>query len=392
MNEATTPTVAGPLNRRSLAAMMLCNFVGLQGPIILPLWLGVSIDTFHINVAIGGWLATSELGALAVAALFVAPLMNRADRRLICWAGLFLAVLGNGLSIGAAVGESLPTLFLARTLTGAGEGLIVAAVSAAAAGTANPQRTYSWINGAFVVLGAVVFFIAPPITGAFGAAGVFGIMTAMGVLGILIAFYLPPKYEKVADSYEKKASPFTRTALIALLGYGIAHSCFVRVWTFVERVGVISINLSLGEIAPILAVGAVFGITGPIAAHAYGARWGRFLPILTALLLYFGVIVIVSFSQSYALYVTAVIGANIIVVFFITCMMGMFAGLDPEGRIAAAAPACMSFGNAAGPVITGTAISAFANFDGLMLSGSLLLGLAAILLLPVIRRLDRGAV
>lgn len=369
----------------ALLAMVLGNFVGLQGPILVPLWLGIASASFELGESTGGWLVTTELGAMAIASLFISTRMDKLNRRTVAWLGIILAVAGNLMAIYAFQNVSFSALFAARGIAGLGEGLIVASVNAAAAGTHNPTRTFALMSGAFIAIAALVFASAPFVVEMFGGAGVFGLMGAIGLVTALAIVALPSKIKNIGTSESRLTTPFNRRAILMLLGFAIANACFISVWTFVGQIGIQSFGLHLETVGSVLGLATLLGILGPLGANFMGLKLGKSPPVCVALGLYWLALLAFSFSNDSIVYISAVCGASIVVMFFITFMMTRFGELDVNGRVAAAAPAFQSLGNAIGPALGGSVIVLMTGWSGLALIGTLLLIVAGFLIITQFR-------
>jgi MFS family permease len=115
--------------------------VGYLPLLVLPWTIGALMARTGRSESWAGWLATVEIGALALASLATSRYASKPGRRWVGVSGLVVSIVANIASILAAPGSAI---FLAtRVVSGAGFGACVAVGNATAAGSRNPTRAFA---------------------------------------------------------------------------------------------------------------------------------------------------------------------------------------------------------------------------------------------------------
>ena len=370
-----------------LFALILGFYVGVQGIALLPFWMGIVVDNFAVNERTAGGLATLQLGILAVASLLLSVAVHRVNRKRFIQIGISLSVFGNILSIYAFSTQSLTLLFFARAITGAGEGITVATISALAAGTANPIRTFAYLNGSMAIIAGIVFLSSPILVEYFAASGFFGIMLFAGLLAVGYSRYITEQ-TTIVQKTEVDWNLGLRSWLVLLL-FGLFATVTGGVWAFAERIGTNSVDLTLQTIGIFIAIAAFTAPLGPVLANYIGTQYGRALPVTCSIVLYMGVAFAFGFAINKSMFLIGTIGHALVAVFATTYLSAFFAYLDPSGRVAAASPAFNSVGNALGPTVMAYALSFGTGYQALGWTAVILLSIVLVGLLPILRQSDK---
>ena len=373
-----------------LAALMAGYFVGAQSIALIPFWMGTIVEGFAVDEQTAGGLATLQLGVLGAVALLLSAGVHRINRQRFIQLGVALSIAGNLVSIYAFSLRSLELLFVARTVAGVGEGLALATATALAAGTANPIRTFSLLNGCMAIMAGIVFLGLPTLIRHFAAPGFFAAMMAAGVLAASLSRYLSGSTSLAPAAQNRTVNwAFGLRSWLVLTMLGLCAIVTGGVWAFAERVGINSVRLSLQTVGTVMAVAAFAAPLGPLIANFIGTRFGHTVPVVTGAVLYIGVAFAFGFAFTLPIFVVGAISHAIISVFLATYLSAYMAYLDPSGRVAAASPALISAGNALGPSVMAYTLVMGSDYQALAWTAVALLGVVIGGMTPLLRQSDR---
>jgi len=352
---------------------------------VAPLLLSAFVDDRGFGEESASWLSSGELLASAVAAIAVAGWLTRRSRRATAGLGLGLVVAAQLLSMAQL--DFVPLLAL-RALAGLGAGLAAAASTAAAAGTANPERVFASASFVTAILGAITIGPIGMAIGAYGAAGAFAIAAAVTFLVFPLLAGLPAPIVARTEVVGERDGQHVVAAvavLAALFAFMLGQNA---VWGFTARIGQ-SAGLSVEAVSWILGATAFAGLAGAAIAATLGASRGRTIPILLAIAgTVVSVYVLVASSTSIA-FILANATWTFLFAFSMPYFIGTLAALDPSGRWAAMGTGVAGIGAALGPAAVGRIVEA-TGYGSLAILMLVTGGVAAALITPVLLRLDRG--
>jgi predicted MFS family arabinose efflux permease len=282
--------------------------------------------------------------------------------------------------------ESYWLLVGARLVAGIGEGLVLAAAGAAAAGSTDPDRLFAqtWLWGGLAV--AVLLAVLPYATVPWGYPGGFALVAAVSLVCIPLLTWMGPR---PAQEEGRVIPPLPHLALgvSALAGVILFALGQGALWAFTERIG-LAIGLSPEAVGIALGATQVAALSGAAFAWWLGTRRGRAGPMVIG--------VGASALSTWALvHTSSTVGYWVILLawgiayfFALPYLLGTAAALDRYGRWSAAAMGLSMAGVALGPGSAGFAIGLW----GYPALGWLVLatGVAAIaLMLPAALALGR---
>lgn len=337
---------------RPLVAVAGATAAGWLGTSALPLVLGSLVDGLGLDEARAGALSTAELGAVTVASLALAARMGRVSRRRLALLGACLATLGNALS---ALAPAAGPLFAARALAGLGEGALLAAASAAAAGMRQPERVFAAATALGGTAGAVVLAGLPYAIGPWGHAGAFAALAVLSLASLPAAAGLPEGAPSPASGRASRA-PHRAAGLAALAGIVLVNAVAIAVWSLSERIG-LRVGLGRGEVGLVLAASTLVGLASAGLAAWLGLRRGRTGPLLLGGIVGVGAMLAIVNTSAPGLYAAAEVASGAGFFFAVPYFMGVVAALDPRGRWTAAASGGGSAGTALGPLLGGALVS-----------------------------------
>jgi predicted MFS family arabinose efflux permease len=348
-------------NKANLAAMVLTNCFAVSTAPLMPLVVGALVTDLAFSETLAGLVISAEFAAIAVGSLAIAPFAQRIDRRRTALSAAMVIILGSLLSMQA---DTPGLLVPARILTGLGEGVLAASVSAAAAGAREPQRVYALLGLAVALYSMGLLVVVPLQLDRFGAAGLFGTIVVVGILHLPLYRWFP----RAAGSSVESAPADLLQARLSLAALGLLAMAMLTVGqsaiaAYLERIGSV-LGMSVQAIGNVLALAALVSLAGPASAHVLGDRAGRVPPFIGGGLV-LGVAALTLGYTTYPLpYAIAVIATMTGLLFLMPYVLGNFAAMDPGGRIAAAAPAFATIGGAVGPALGAGILSLGLGYRG----------------------------
>jgi predicted MFS family arabinose efflux permease len=331
-----------------LAALVAAHMVGLVGNYVSPLMVGALMDGLGFDEAGAGALASAEYFSLALAALTAANIVARHSRARLALAG---AALAFGCHLVAAFTASYAVIFATRVLAGLGEGVVLAAGNAAAAGTRDPDRVFASITIAGGLGGAALLTGLPFVTVPYGTVGAFFALAVLTLLvGPLLSWLPPPG---TAEPTQPRASVSNRAlGMLGLLAFGLLASGQSAVWAFAERLA-LGAGLTIEGAGQVLGATSLIGLAGAGLAAWLGTRAGRVFPVIVGVLGQIVSAVILINAPTPVVFAVAALIWGGSFFFSVPYLMGTMATLDARGQWTAAAAGAEAIGASFGPVIAG---------------------------------------
>jgi DHA1 family inner membrane transport protein len=251
------------------AAIIVTALLGEYSLLIMPFIVTAMMQSFGLDELKAGNLVSVQLVTMGVAGILVSYLLRRVPARRIV---IGAAVLIVGANLLCALGVGAPALLVGRFLTGVGEGSMMAAAGAIAAGVPNPHRLFSLLGLAIAGMAAVALIIAPFLIEALGPRGVFWLLACSPLAALAAAPWLPDKATANADAPELGALRI-RGAIPVLVSFALLWVGASALSVFAELIGTAH-GLSLGQVGTYLAIGQVAGIVGALAVARFGEQLG----------------------------------------------------------------------------------------------------------------------
>lgn len=380
---------AGSVNApRALAAMVGLGVIGALGTFsFLPLVVSQAIAGLGMSPRAAGVLAALEMGAGGVATFLASFVVHRVNRRRIALLGLALIVAGSLLSQSV---HHYAVMALGRTVTGFGEGSLIAAVIASMAGTRLPERNFGlWTIANMAAASLLLFVVMPAVTAKWGIAGVFSAYACLAIPGFALLAWYPQYAQGVSASPSVRAGAGgPRVAIVlCLAAILLSHLAHGGIWAYMERFGAAS-GIAAAVTARALGYAAFAGLIGGIVVTALGTRCGRVIPNAAALVLSAASALLVAVAHTPAVFIAAAMCFYLAWVFGLPYLMGIISALDPQGRAATLGIVMQNAGLAAGPVAAGI-LAGSLHYRAVALAAFALYAAAAVIAVPLAYRLDR---
>ncbi len=372
---------------RAIASMVTFGVIGAMGTFtFLPMVVGNAVEDLGVTVQGAGLLASAEMAGASLGTFVVSPRVHLWNRRTIATSGLAIIVLGSILSLWVG---GYAALAAARAMTGLGEGALVAAVIASMAGARKPERLFGiWTIFNMIVASTLFFVVMPRVTALWGLDGVFGALATAGLVGtVALGWY--PSNPKRDQGETGAAQPLNvRKAVIGLIAMFCVFLAHGGIWAYMERIG-LAANVDAQFISRVLGSAALAGLVGGLMVTWLSTKAGRVLPNGIALGGSIAGLLFVINGSSAVAFVAAAMLFYLAWVFGLPYLMGVIAGLDPGGRVAAFAIVMQNAGLAAGPAVAGFVITG-EGYGMLGWMGIGLYGVSMILILPLAMSLGEG--
>ena len=142
---------------RYIVATCTANTLAFIIPNTSPFVIGGLIVGLSLNEASAGFILTTELLAMGIAALCVAPFMAILSRRWLAIGATILIAASNAFAV-SDLAANITILIIVRVVAGVGAGMVLATANAAIAAASSPARLYGfalmvgWLTAA--ILGA----------------------------------------------------------------------------------------------------------------------------------------------------------------------------------------------------------------------------------------------
>ena len=371
--------------------LMLNHVAGMLDLVILPLWIGGLIGTYTFSPqAAGGLVTLFLLGVLASNAV-VARRYGRIPNRFVVTAGYAVSALCFLAMIVAPSASRLPifaTLAILHVVAGCGVGASLSCVHGTIARSDKPHRNFAIANlgvGAF----AIPFFaVTPHFMQTMGVDAVFvavALLMIVASVAALLFFPVPARdLDREPGFHAIPVSPagrFGPSLVLGFIGVVLLQTAGSATNSFTEQVG-LSDGFTITAIGAMLAVNGFVAILAPICAGLLEKRLAP-IPVAAFALTVHGLSsVVLTQTGSFAVYGGAFMTMIFMTIFGHTFIFGLFAKLDPSGRVNAATPSMLMLGTAIGPFLGGTVVQALGFRAMGLASGCIaLLGAACFLLI-----------
>jgi predicted MFS family arabinose efflux permease len=365
-----------------LLALSYTTFLGYMSLALAPMWVGALVNT-QGSANSAGLIASIQFVSFGIASLGAAVLITRIDARCLVFLGLLISGCGD---LASFQGHDFLSMVLSRAAGGFGEGVVLAAVSASTAATANPQRSFSAIVFLLSVFIPMCFALTSA-TEPLGVRGIFILMMGAKVVGMSLVGLLPAHVNPAgAGNVNRVRSLALSVAVIpSLLAYSLYWMAELAIWAFMKQIG-LSKQLSTNSVADILAIAALFAPLGALGAGWLGTRRGLWLPLIAGLVI--AALSAVLFVLPFAAvgFTAGNILFNVVLQLCLVYFLSLLTAQDPTGRAVAAAPAFASLGLTVGPLAGGASIAHFGLPSASIVSMALFLAAAALIAASMKRR------
>lgn len=384
-----------PVLRNEFAYVAAAIFQGKSAIMlfsIIPLFLGALVDQLGFEASASGYIISAEILGLAVANGLGFFWVNRLPWRMTSRALLVSLILVN-MSCTQVTGYQ--ELMATRMLCGVLEGSILALTYSMLARTGRPDRSFGFLFGVGLTLGAINFLFAGFLLDRFGMTGLFLNLALICVIPLTLSRYIPqsPGSALAQASQGEIRGLLLIIILVILLANLVYFVGQSGVWSYLERLGV-QRALSRDAIKYGLSLSLAAGVVGALAAAWQDNRLGRVFPLTVALLMALGSIALLFTNLDLMSFYVAAFLFSFANNYGHPCLLGYLAEIDRNGRYVVASGAMQTGGMAIGPAIAGAFVVSGDVTNSLWV-GCVCFAISMILFLPImilVRRRDDAIV
>ncbi len=269
-------------------------------------------------------------------------------------------------------------------------GMSVGVVYSVMARLRSPDRAFGMLLVLQFGLGGLGVMFLPSLVPVYGAKILFLVLASLTGIALLSMLSIPRAIAannapRIADALP--ASYRRATVLLALLAIFLFQAGNMSLGAFIIRLGEES-ALSRDFIGQALGWATWIGAAGAGLVIFMGTRFGRFRPMLAAMLLTLAGTAGFFWAGSKPVYFIANVGTAITWSFMIPYLFGMISKLDPSGRLAALGGFVSKSGLATGPLVAGFILGK-GHFDSLIWVAIATLALSAVAALFAASQIDQ---
>jgi len=333
-------------------ARILLSFLATAGLFyvnIMPALIDGFISGLGFTNQEAGFVGSANVYGAAAGALSVVFLIKK-----IPWKkSSVILLIGLMLMDGLSIYLTDPTaLMAARFCHGYIGGLLVGIGFAVISRTSEADRTFGYLLSVQFGLGGVGLMYLPPLVPEYGTAALFLSLITFSVITLIMIPFLPdyPVAESDADAPVTKSPINYKLLVMALLATFLFQAANMGIYAYIIGMGK-SAGLDMPFISETLGVAAWIAIAGSVLVILMSTKYGRFLPVVSAIVLTAVGTWILHYSEMESMYWIANVGVGITWAFVISYLLGMCAEFDETGQMAAMGGFASKMGLASGPLI-----------------------------------------
>ena len=315
---------------------------------LAPFNVGVISDGFMASSQESGLVVSLELFFAAIGALFFGASNLKGQK--LAFLGCFVVAVCYYL---ASLSLNVTEIFLIKSLSGLGCGMLIASGHSILAASKDPNRTYAIFTVFASCTGATLVYFSSIWIEEGGYVKFFTNFIFI-YLALSLSFFLARKSESSApeeSNTNKRSRFYIFTCLIlAVLFFEVPSS---GIWAFMERFGVEDLGMEVSRVGEVISISIILRLIGPLFIGLVGNKIGRKVPILICLFLssfciyfIFGVATVNTFYYGNITW-------NIIFTIMVILILGASGDIDPSGKLGSWLNACMLLSASISPAIFG---------------------------------------
>jgi len=331
--------------------MVLVGYGVLVGiPVISTAWV-TKLGFTEVEV---GRVAGMDLGGLSAGAIVAAWVINRMNRRLIVFLGIFLAALANGLCLKYV---DYDTVLWLRFLAGFGSGMYTAVAMAVFGTSIRPALAYNLMLFSFAFSQALEMRILPQLSmnGIYWVFIVCFLLT-LPFLGWIKSYPKPRTQDTESMTTNKNNSSKPLLAWVCLFAIFLTYINIGAYWTYIELAALDS-NTNPELVSEVLVWASLCSLLGCLIATLLSNRFGLLRPLLIALFTMATGVGMLAFGINEPKFLMSVFTFNLLWIFTDVYQMGSLANFDHGGNYAAYLPAAQGLGQIVGPNIAASLLA-----------------------------------
>ena len=331
--------------------------VGPAAIILMPLIVGGLVDSYGFSEQQAGVIATGEGIGLVLGLLTAALWVRSVTWRLALLVGLTTYA---ALNFGSPLVDGHAGILVLRFLSGFVGGGVFAIVVAALGDNREPDRAFGIAQAVQGLIMGALFAWAPSLMSESGINSLFYLMAILALTTMIFVPQFPRRgvVDAAPVPADSTGDPPSSAPILLYLGLFGGFAYYLAVfgfWGFIERMG-IRAGLEESTIGYALGISQLAAICGALLAAGAAQRFGRFLPLLIALVGQLWVLwVLVGQFSAWAFYAGACAYQGLYVM-ATSYQLGVIAHLDSKGKFIVVMTALQGLGAALGPSIAAALI------------------------------------
>lgn len=299
-----------------------------------------------------GFVASANVYGAAAGALFIVFFVKRISWRRVSYGLLATLIVMDLLSMLIALPEPMIAI---RFVHGCVGGALVGTGFSVIARTLHPDRTFGVLLFVQFGLGGLGNLYIPRLVPVFGPDILFLSLISFSIVTTLMLPFLD-RYEVTAEQKRINAAPKAPVALLPIALVLVALFLFQAsnngLFAFIIGLGKVA-GLELNFITLSLAVAGWIGLLGAGLVIVLHTRYGRTLPLASAMLLTMAATWALHFSGSSLIFLLANCVIGVTWAFVMSYLLGLVAAFDRTGQMAALGGFASKMGLASGPLAAG---------------------------------------
>ena len=332
--------------------------VGPAAIILMPLIVGGLVDSYGFSEQQAGAIATAEGIGLVLGLLTAALWVRSVTWRIALLAGLAAYA---ALNFGSSLANGHTSILALRFLSGFVGGGVFAIIVAALGDNREPDRAFGIAQAVQGLVMGLLFAGAPSLMEVSGVNTIFCLMAGLAVITMVFLPRFPRRgiissVSNFPNKADSPSGPVPIALYFGLFGGFLYYLAVFGFWGFIERMGM-QAGLAESTIGYALGISQLAAIFGALLAAGAAQRFGRFLPLLIALVGQLWVLwVLVGQFSSWSFYAGACAYQGLYVM-ATSYQLGVIAHLDSKGKFIVVMTALQGLGAALGPSIAASLIN-----------------------------------
>ncbi len=347
----------------SMAARVFLSFLATAGLFyvnIMPALVDGLIKGLGFSNQDAGFVGSANVYGAAAGALAAVFLVKR-----IAWKPASLLLLAGLISIEliSMVIREPGLLIGTRFVHGLVGGLLVGIGFSIMARTDQADKTFGMLLLVQFGLGGFGVMLLPPLVPEYGTKVLFMSLIAFDLVTLLMLPFLGAypapddqgsQAEQVSQEEQapqkEQAGISMKPMILTLFAIFLFQAANMGPYAYIVGLGT-KAGLAMDFITPTLGAAAWIGIVGSLLVIVFSTRFGRTLPVVSAILITVAGTLALLYSQLPWVYVVANCGVGITWAFVIPYLFGMCAEFDKAGQMAAMGGFASKMGLASGPLV-----------------------------------------
>ena len=330
------------------AALIAIGVLGVGGFLVLPsIIVGLVADLGFTDQQIGR-VSTWQLIGLGCGSALSILMLRQFDWRTAARVSLIVLICGELPCIWIAQFEPL---LIARFIAGVGGGLCVSIAAYALGQTSEADKNFGFFLSAQVVFAIIASAGFPSVIDRAGVAGIFIVLSALELIGlVVITKWVPIERWVRAAAGGGNNAKLWMLSVITLLGILFYYTAIGGFWTYVAPIGMDS-GLSKQETGNAVSIGLFGALAGAYAAAVLNIRFGRFLPMVIAVILQLVAVAMLYRGFGNVGFIVAALLFCVGWYAYVPYQFGLLAAIDRDGRPLMLLNALAGLGSGLGPAI-----------------------------------------